>query len=132
MTWLGPSGVTCTSREQAARKVSAALSDAVISAVSSARCCDVGSAAAAISSTGHSVRPGAAAPGLTEWPVDEIAAAAEPTSQQRALLTALITASDKAAETFRAACSRDVHVTPLGPSHVIESQPATQPHAAQH
>jgi hypothetical protein len=74
---------------------------------------------------------GAAAPGLTEWPVDEIAAAVEPTSQQRALLDALITASDKAAETLRAACPRNVPVTPIGRMDVMERQLAALEQAAQ-
>jgi hypothetical protein len=74
---------------------------------------------------------GAAAPGLTEWPVDEIAAAVEPTSQQRALLDALITASDKAAETLRAACPRNVPVTPIGRLDVMERQLAALEQAVQ-
>ncbi len=74
---------------------------------------------------------GAAAPGLTEWPVDEIAAAVEPTSQQRALLGDLIAASDKAAETLRAACPRNVPVTPIGRLDVMERQLAALEQAAQ-
>ncbi len=59
---------------------------------------------------------GQAAPGLTDWPVDQIAAAIEPTQQQRALLDELVQASDKAAETLRAACPRGVAVTPIARS----------------
>ena len=65
---------------------------------------------------------GAAAPGLTEWPVDEIAAAIQPTPQQRTLLDDLIKASDKAAETLRAACPRNVAVTPIGRLEVLQQQ----------
>jgi hypothetical protein len=74
---------------------------------------------------------GASAPGLTEWPADEIAAAVEPTSQQRALLDALITASDKAAETLRAACPRTVPVTPIGRLDVMARQLAALEQAVQ-
>ena len=74
---------------------------------------------------------GAAAPGLTEWPVDEIAAAVEPTAQQRTLLDGLIAASDKAAETLRAACPRSVPVTPIGRLDVMERQLAALEQAAQ-
>ena len=74
---------------------------------------------------------GAAAPGLTEWPVDEIAAAVEPTQQQRALLDELIKASDKAAETLRAACPRGVPVTPLGRLDASKQQLAALKQALQ-
>jgi hypothetical protein len=74
---------------------------------------------------------GAAAPGLTEWPVDEIAAAVEPTPQQRALLSDLIMASDKAAETLRAACPRNVPVTPIGRLDVMQRQLAALEQAVQ-
>ena len=49
---------------------------------------------------------GSTAPGLTDWPVDDIAAAVEPTPEQRALLEDLIRVSDKAAQELRAACPR--------------------------
>jgi LTXXQ motif family protein len=65
---------------------------------------------------------GAAAPGLTEWPVDEMAALLEPTQQQRMLLDALIKASDQAAETLRAACPRSVPVTPIGRLDAMQHQ----------
>jgi hypothetical protein len=74
---------------------------------------------------------GAAAPGLTEWPVDAIAAAVEPTQQQRALLDELIKASDKAAETLRAACPRGVAVTPLGRLDATKQQLAALKQALQ-
>jgi len=65
---------------------------------------------------------GEAAPGLTDWPADQIAAAIEPTPQQQALLDELIKASDKAAETLRSACPRNVPVTPIGRLEVLEQQ----------
>ena len=65
---------------------------------------------------------GEAAPGLTDWPADQIAAAIEPTPQQRVLLDELIKASDKAAETLRSACPRNVPVTPIGRLEVLEQQ----------
>ena len=65
---------------------------------------------------------GQAAPGLTDWPVDQIAAAIEPTQQQRALLDELVQASDKAAETLRAACPRGVAVTPISRLDAMQQQ----------
>lgn len=65
---------------------------------------------------------GTTAPGLTDWPVDDIIAAVEPTPQQRALLDELIRASDKAAEELRAACPRTVPVTPIGRLETLEQQ----------
>lgn len=65
---------------------------------------------------------GGAAPGLTDWPVDRIAAAVEPTPQQRALLDELIRASDKAAEILRNACPRSAPATPIGRLEVLEQQ----------
>jgi hypothetical protein len=74
---------------------------------------------------------GAAAPGLTDWPVDEIVTAVDPTPQQRALLVELTTASDKAAEILRAACPRTVPVTPIGRLDVMERQLAALEQAVQ-
>ena len=65
---------------------------------------------------------GAAAPGLTDWPVDQITAAVEPTQQQRALLDELIQASDKAAEILRAACPRNASVTPISRLDALQQQ----------
>ena len=65
---------------------------------------------------------GEAAPGLTDWPVDQIAAAVEPTPPQRALLDELIKASDKAAEILRNACPRNVSVTPMGRLDALQQQ----------
>ena len=65
---------------------------------------------------------GEAAPGLTDWPVDQIAAAIEPTPPQRALLDELIKASDKAAEILRNACPRNVSVTPMGRLDALQQQ----------
>ena len=65
---------------------------------------------------------GQAAPGLTDWPVDQIAAAIEPTQQQRALIDELVQASDKAAETLRAACPRGVAVTPISRLDAMQQQ----------
>src|SRR5205823_3172900 len=61
-------------------------------------------------------------PALTDWPVDQIAAAVEPAPQQRALLDDLIKASDKAAEILRNACPRSVPVTPIGRLEILEQQ----------
>jgi len=80
---------------------------------------------------GFSELCGAAAPGLTEWPIDEMAAAVEPTPQQRTLLDELMKASDKAAETLRAACPRSVPVTPVGRLDVMERQLAALEQAIQ-
>jgi len=74
---------------------------------------------------------GAAAPGLTEWPLDEIAASVEPTPQQRTLLDALIKASDKAAETLRAACPASVPVTPIGRLDAMQRQLAALDRAVE-
>ena len=65
---------------------------------------------------------GEAAPGLTDWPVDQIAAAVEPTPPQRALLDELIKASGKAAEILRNACRRNVSVTPMGRLNALQQQ----------
>jgi hypothetical protein len=65
---------------------------------------------------------GDAAPGLTDWPVDRIVNAISPNDEQRALLDALVRASDKAAETLRAACPRSVAVTPIGRLDALEKQ----------
>lgn len=65
---------------------------------------------------------GETAPGLTDWPIDRIVAAVEPNEQQRALLDALIRASDKAADGLRAACPRTVPVTPIGRIEASEKQ----------
>ena len=65
---------------------------------------------------------GSTAPGLTDWPVDDIAAAVEPTPEQRALLEDLIRISDKAAQELRAACPRIVPVTPIGRLETLERQ----------
>jgi len=65
---------------------------------------------------------GQAAPGLTDWPVDRIAAAIEPTQQQRALLDELVQASDKAAEILRAACPRNASVTPISRLDALQQQ----------
>jgi LTXXQ motif family protein len=72
---------------------------------------------------------GQAAPGLTDWPVERIVSAVEPSDQQRALLDALVRASDKAAETLRAACPRNPPVTPVGRLDALEQQLAAL-HAA--
>ena len=65
---------------------------------------------------------GEAAPGLTEWPVDTIAAAVEPDEKQRALLDTLVRDSDKAAEQLRAACPRNIAATPVGRLEGLERQ----------
>ncbi len=65
---------------------------------------------------------GQAAPGLTDWPADQIAATVEPSPQQRTLLDELIRASDKAAGILRNACPRNVPVTPIGRLEVLEQQ----------
>jgi len=65
---------------------------------------------------------GSTAPGLTDWPVDDLVAAIEPTPQQRARLDDLVRASDKAAQELRAACPRTVPVTPIGRLETLEQQ----------
>jgi hypothetical protein len=65
---------------------------------------------------------GQAAPGLTDWPVDEIAAAVDPNAQQRALLDELIRASDRAANDLRAACPRGAPVTPIARLEALQQQ----------
>src|SRR5205807_2614150 len=51
-----------------------------------------------------------------------IANAVAPNDEQRALLDALIRASDKAAEVLRAACPRSISVTPIGRLDALEQQ----------
>jgi hypothetical protein len=53
-------------------------------------------------------------PGLTQWPVDQIAQAVEPTSDQQALLDDLKAASERAAQMLQAACPTTPPATPLG------------------
>ncbi len=65
---------------------------------------------------------GQAAPGLTDWPVDEIAAAVNPNAEQRALLDELIRASDRAANDLRAACPRGAPVTPITRLEALQQQ----------
>jgi len=65
---------------------------------------------------------GQAAPGLTDWPVDEIAAAVDPNAEQRALLDELIRASDRAANDLRAACPRSAPVTPITRLEALQQQ----------
>jgi hypothetical protein len=65
---------------------------------------------------------GSTAPGLTDWPVDDIVAAVEPSPEQRALLDELVRASDKAAQDLRTACPRTVPVTPIGRLEALEQQ----------
>jgi hypothetical protein len=65
---------------------------------------------------------GSAAPGLTDWPVDDIVAAIEPTPEQRTLLDDLIRVSDKAAQGLRAACPGTVPVTPIGRLEALQHQ----------
>jgi hypothetical protein len=72
---------------------------------------------------------GSTAPGLTDWPVDDIAAAVEPTPEQRALLEDLIRISDRAAQELRAACPRSTPVTPVGRLETLEQQLAALRHA---
>jgi hypothetical protein len=65
---------------------------------------------------------GSTAPGLTDWPIDQMVAAIEPTPEQRALLDELIRVSDKAAQELRAACPRTAPVTPIGRLETMEQQ----------
>jgi hypothetical protein len=65
---------------------------------------------------------GEAAPGLTDWPLDRIAEAIEPTQQQRALLDELLKSSDKAAEILRTACPRNASATPIGRIEALQQQ----------
>jgi LTXXQ motif family protein len=65
---------------------------------------------------------GSTAPGLTDWPVDNIVATIEPTPEQRALLEELVRVSDNAAQELRVACPRTVPVTPIGRLETLEQQ----------
>jgi hypothetical protein len=53
-------------------------------------------------------------PGLTRWPIDEIAQVVEPTPDQQRLLDDLRVASDRAAQVLQAACPSRPPSTPLG------------------
>ena len=53
-------------------------------------------------------------PGLTRWPVEEIAQAVEPTRDQQNLLDDLKAASERAARLLQAACPAKAPATPLG------------------
>jgi hypothetical protein len=51
---------------------------------------------------------------LTEWPIEQIALAVEPTDAQRAALDALRAATAKAVEVLKTACPNDLPSTPTG------------------
>jgi hypothetical protein len=53
-------------------------------------------------------------PGLTRWPVEEIAQVVEPTGEQQELLDQLKAASDRAAKLLQTACLARPPATPLG------------------
>jgi hypothetical protein len=53
-------------------------------------------------------------PGLTRWPIDQIAQAVEPTRQQQQLLDDLKSASERAAKLLQTACPAHPPSTPLG------------------
>jgi hypothetical protein len=53
-------------------------------------------------------------PGLTRWPVDEIAQVVEPSPDQQHLLDALKAASERAAQVLQSACPTRPPSTPLG------------------
>jgi LTXXQ motif family protein len=52
--------------------------------------------------------------GETAWPIEQIADAVRPDSEQRALLDDLKSAGARAADTFRSACPTSVAMTPVG------------------
>jgi hypothetical protein len=53
-------------------------------------------------------------PGLTKWPVEEIAQVVEPTPDQQQLLDDLKAASERAAQVLQSACPKTAPSTPLG------------------
>jgi hypothetical protein len=53
-------------------------------------------------------------PGLTQWPIDEIAQIVQPTQEQQQLLEALKAASEQAIKVLQAACPSDPPSTPIG------------------
>jgi hypothetical protein len=53
-------------------------------------------------------------PGLTQWPVEQIAQVVQPTPDQQKLLDDLKTASDQAIKRLQAACPTNQPSTPLG------------------
>ena len=55
-----------------------------------------------------------AATSLTEWPIEQIAQAVEPTDAQRAALGNLRTATAKALDVLKTACPNDLPSTPTG------------------
>ncbi len=59
------------------------------------------------------------AKGVTAWPLEQIAAAVEPTEDQKALLADLQKAAEEAAARFRDACPDAVPMTPPGRLQVM-------------
>ena len=60
--------------------------------------------------------------GIADWPIRQIAQVVEPSDQQRPLLDDLGAASARAADIIKAACPRQMPVTPTGRLAVIESR----------
>jgi hypothetical protein len=53
-------------------------------------------------------------PGLTQWPIEEIAQVVQPTADQQKLLDELKAASERASKALQAACPNDRPSTPIG------------------
>jgi hypothetical protein len=62
------------------------------------------------------------APELTNWPIDRIAAAIEPTETQRTALEALKEATGRAVEMLKGSCPTDLPSTPTGRLAAMESR----------
>jgi hypothetical protein len=60
--------------------------------------------------------------GIADWPIRQIAQVVEPSDQQQPLLDNLAAASAKAADIIKAACPRQMPVTPTGRLTVMESR----------
>jgi LTXXQ motif family protein len=61
-------------------------------------------------------------PGLTQWPIEEIAQVVQPAADQQKLLDGLKAASEHAVEVLRTACPNDQPSTPIGRLDAITSR----------
>ena len=61
-------------------------------------------------------------PDIANWPIRQIGQTVQPTAEQRPLLDELARASAKAADIIKAACPRQIPVTPTGRLTVMESR----------
>jgi len=62
------------------------------------------------------------APGITDFPIDRIERAVQPTSEQRAALDELRAASTRARDIVKASCPTEVPLTPLGRLDAVEKR----------